>query len=445
MENSGDERDSNPPTSDAESGSEVEDAGRDATAWARKFLLDDSSSAHLPSAFDAYFTQAGKSSKTSSNVFSQLVPPLTPEEFHERIRGMKVPALLNERISALEESHVNYFPMYLTELAVNFNLIFYGFGSKRKVLNRFARLCAKKGHVVIANAFFPNFALKDFLASAEQVIGAPDVPNAGSGLEAQCRRILEKYARKPTARHLFLIIHNIDAPALRSERAKSCLAALASHRSIHIAASVDHINAPLLWSTTESFAQPKARQSSGSENHSIAGQALPTGGFSWLWHDLTTMQSYDFELTYADRTSYAGTSVGQRGRGIQANIAGIGTAGGMIAEGAAKHVLASVTAKAKRLFALLCTRQTAAMDALAAETGSGAPVQPGPHVATSYELLFAAARDEFIATNDTAMQALLGEYRDHGLVVSSSAADGSGTLWIPLPKDALTRLASEIS
>lgn len=439
MEDSGDERDSNAPASDVESGSDPESVGRDlASAWARKFI-DSSIAENLPSTFDAYFTQSTQSSKTSSSVFSELVAPLTPQEFRERIRGMKSTPGLDERTAKLEKSHISYFPAYITELAAGFNLLFYGFGSKRKLLNRLARLCAKKGHVVIGNGFFPNFTLRDLLASAEQVIGAPDGPNAGSGPEAQCRRILAKYAQKPTARHLFLIIHNIDGYHLRSERAKSCLAFLAAHPSIHIAASVDHIMAPLLWSTTETFGQPLSTTPPSSNS---SAQSLTSGGFSWLWHDLTTIQPYDFELAYADRTSYAGASAGQRTRG-QADIAGIGSAGGTIAEGAALHVLASVTAKAKRLFALLCTRQRAAIDALAAETG--ATVASSAHVATSYELLFAAARDEFIATNDTAMRALLGEFRDHGLVVSANAADGSEALWIPLPKDALVRLASEIN
>ncbi|KAL5512966.1 ORC2 [Sanghuangporus vaninii] len=432
--------------SDAEVGSDAEGNGRDALTWARNYLLEDSS-ARFPSVFDAYFTQISRASKTSSDVFSQLVPPLTPEEFHERIRAVRQSAL-KERISALESSHSEYFPAYMAELASGFNLLFYGFGSKRKVLNDFARRCAKKGHVVVANAFFPNFTLKDFLASAEKVIDAPDMDDVGAGPEGQCRRILEKYARKPTARHLFLIIHNIDGQTLRSERSKNCLAVLATHPYIHIVASIDHIMAPLLWSTTESFTHPRRAQSDHSSiesHHNSSDQALPSGGFNWLWHDLTTMHPYDFELAYADRTSYAGASVGGRGRGAQANIAGIGSAGGTIAEGATRHVLASVTAKAKRLFALLCNKQRLAMDAAAAESSSSASVQSGPHVAISYELLFAAARDEFIATSDTAMQALLGEFRDHGLVVSSNTQESGPGLWIPLSKEALSRLASEIS
>ncbi|KAI5123507.1 hypothetical protein M0805_006667 [Coniferiporia weirii] len=438
MDGSGDERDSDHFS--GESGSEAEDVGPVAATWASKLGLDGLNfPAQFPSAFDAYFIQANRASRTSSNVFSELVPPLTPREFHERLDAVKNPPELDEKMALLEESHISYFPAFLTELASGFNLLFYGFGSKRKTLNLFARLCAKKGHVVIANGFFPSFTLKDLLASCEQIIEAPDLPDAGSGPEAQCRRIITKYVRKPVARHLFIVIHNIDSPALRTDRAKSCLASLASHPSIHLVASVDYIMASMLWSTTDNFARidPSSYDTATSTNHK-----LPSGGFSWLWHDLTTMRPYDFELAYADRTSYAGASAANQRGGGHTNASGA-PGGGTISESAAQHVLASVTQKAKRLFSLLCTRQGAAIDAAAAETG--APVQSSALVATSYELLFASARDEFIATNDTAMRALLGEFRDHGMVVSTNSADGGESLWIPLPKDVLVRLASGIN
>jgi origin recognition complex subunit 2 len=63
-------------------------------------------------------------------------------------------------------------------------------------------------------------------------------------------------------------------------------------------------------------------------------------------------------------------------------------------------------------------------------------------VAVPYDTLFNLARDNFVATNDTALRALLGEFRDHGLVVTvGTGAMGSGEmLWIPLRKERLTKL-----
>lgn len=419
---------------DESSESEAEELEHDADLWARKLGLDDTDGIELTSAFDMYFMQGSKFARTSSNVFSQLVPPLTAEDFHEHITTAKS-SQLSTRITILEESHIKYFPAYLAEAASGFNLLFYGFGSKRKLLNSFAKLCAKKGHVVVANAFFPTYTLKDFLDACEQVIGTSELVNTGSGPEAQARRILAKYTQKPRSRHLFLVIHNIESTALRTKRAKACLAALASHPSIHIIASIDHINASLLWSTTELFSRPKAPSTSST---AASVSKLPVSGFRWVWHDLTTLAPYDFELAYVDRTSYAGVCAASQRGAAAAAAAGVS---GPVSESAAQHVLASVTQKAKKLFSLLCVRQVAAIDAAVVEGGSTGPVQSSPAVATSYEILFNAARDEFIATNDTAMRTLLGEFRDHGLVLSASSPEGGEALWIPLPKDVLLRLA----
>lgn len=426
---SDDEGNSSSSSSSAGSLSELDTQTRTAGAswvkYARKLGLDDSNDAGITSsAFDAYFNQIHRASRTSSNVFSQLVPSLSSEEFSARISSIQRNPEAAAKLVELEESHVAYFPAYISELLAGFSLMFYGYGSKRNLLNKMAKACAKKGHVAVANAFFPEFTLKDFLASVEQMLDVPDLTNlnAGQGHEAQCRRILTHFDRRPNAKRLFLVIHNIDSSSMRSSRVKNCLASLASHPSIHLIASVDHINAPLIWSATESNSS--------------------SSGFSWLWHDLTTMQPYDFELAYADRTTYAGASAANRQRrGGQAD--GVATQGGMVSESAAQHVLASVTSKAKKIFALLCQKQLECMEAAAGETG--AHVVSSPQVASSYELIFTAARDEFIATNETALRALLAEFRDHSLVISSSNPDGGESLWVPLAKDVLSRIVQNIT
>jgi len=108
-----------------------------------------------------------------------------------------------------------------------------------------------------------------------------------------------------------------------------------------------------------------------------------------------------------------------------------------MSETAAQHILASVTQKAKRLFGLLGTRQIESMDEASEVAGDNAQ-----QYALGYDMLFSAARDNFIATNDTAMRSLLGEFRDHGLVLSSAqgASGGGEVLWIPLRKERLTKI-----
>jgi len=59
---------------------------------------------------------------------------------------------------------------------------------------------------------------------------------------------------------------------------------------------------PLLWTSTECSTRKRENADEELSNYNVPG-------FSWLWHDLTTMASYDFELVHADRSSYAGASV----------------------------------------------------------------------------------------------------------------------------------------
>jgi origin recognition complex subunit 2 len=214
---------------------------------------------------------------------------------------------------------------------------------------------------------------------------------------------------------------------------RGLLGALATLSGVQLAASVDHINAPMLWTSTELLAQ------------------------RWLWHDVTTLSAYDVELAGADpaslrsaptATATAAAAASMRAGGGMAEGMGLGGGGGggqMMTETAARHVLAAVTQRARKLFELMGKRQ---LDALADAGGTGAviadpttPAEAG-EVAVPYDTLFNLARDQFVATNDTALRALLGEFRDHGLVVTvGTGVMGSGEmLWIPLRKERLTKL-----
>lgn len=70
------------------------------------------------------------------------------------------------------------------------------------------------------------------------------------------------------------MIHNIDGPQLRTEVVQQSLAFLAdgTGANLHLIATVDHINAPLMW------------------NHSKLSQ------FRWLWINSTTFAPYKEEL-----------------------------------------------------------------------------------------------------------------------------------------------------
>jgi origin recognition complex subunit 2 len=388
--------------------------------------------------FDAYFVQTSAAPQTSGNIFTNIVPPLSAEEYSAAISAAK-PTLKVLRAQAWSDppTRALLFSQFARELEEGFNLLFYGFGSKRDVLNLFAtKHCSKRGHVVVANGFQPQFSFKDLLSSVERIPGITTKPLPVTGIEAQSQRIHDFLTHARPPEHLYIIAHNIDAPAFRLTRARSCLSLLALSPYIHLVASVDHINAPLLWSSSESATRKLERGEDGGNNRPVPR------GFAWLWHDMTTLAPYDVELASADRSSVAGASnlhasVARRLR--DGTTSGSGQKAHMT-ETAAMHVLASVTQKAKKLFAIMATQQLQKMD----ESGDAA--NNSQQNAVPYDVLMIAARDNFVATNDAAFRALLGEFRDHAMVVDVQGATGAAeALWIPLRKDRLASVLASIN
>ncbi|KJA16685.1 hypothetical protein HYPSUDRAFT_286025 [Hypholoma sublateritium FD-334 SS-4] len=380
----------------------------------------------VQTAFDAYFTynKPGRV-QTSTNVYNQLVIPLSAEEFTDAIGArFKGPPAIQPSILT-EENRELIFSRFMCELNEGFNILCYGLGSKRRLLNQFATThCSKQGHVVVANGFQPDFVLKDLLCSIEDIPGLWDGDLPTTTIEKQARRIHDAFSQPSQTVPLYIIIHNIDAAPLRAAKAKSILSLLAHNRQIHLIASIDHINAPLLWSSSEAF----ARKPDKAEN-----DTTPSRGFAWLWHDITTLASYDFELAFADRSSLSGGHSGGARRKTDTLAAQNATA---MSETAASHILASVTQKAQKLFVQLGTVQLDNAEA----SGDNASVDP-QNFGVTYDFLFVLARENFYATNETAFRALLGEFRDHSLILSAPATSGSGeTLWIPMRKERLVNV-----
>ncbi|KIJ64378.1 hypothetical protein HYDPIDRAFT_188082 [Hydnomerulius pinastri MD-312] len=435
------------------------DEGSDGDAYddeqTRFKLVDDGRDYGRPS-FDAYFLQASSRSRTSTNVFSSRVLPLTADEYNDAISAYS--PRIQPTLGPWDARTA--FNRYARELDEGFNLLFYGFGSKRATLNTFATQClSKKGHVVVVNGFHPNTTLKDVIASIECVPGVADASLPSSSADAQIQRIYEFFAGDAPSgsrgRQLYLVVHNIDAPHMRTQKIKNLFSLLALNPNIHLLASLDRLNAPLMWSANEILARkvsPNPTQPGEEERE----PTTPKRGYAFLWHDLTSLAPYDAELAFSDRSSIAGASYASTGSRPPGATTGTGAGAAQLTESAITHVLAAVTSKAKKLFYLLGKRQLANIEAAshpdpaaADASGVGTGAQTEANFGLTYDALFALARGDFVASADTALRALLGEFRDHGLILSASLGGGGGggsgeTLWIPLRKERLTRVLSAI-
>ncbi len=157
----------------------------------------------VPTAFDAYFTHTGSRPQTSANVFSSLIPPLSSTEYAEAIAGLPDQQLKSVLLTDSKARNA-LFTRIVRELKEGFNVLCYGYGSKRNLLNQFAiERCSKVGHVVVANGFQPNFSIKDLLNSIEAIPGVLSIPESSTAIESQARRISAFFSQPSQKRPLF--------------------------------------------------------------------------------------------------------------------------------------------------------------------------------------------------------------------------------------------------
>lgn len=374
-------------------------------------------------AFDVYFAHTSSKLRISNNILSSLVEPLTHEEVQTLEQQMRSRVEGDMNIIRLSKSHEAYFASYWLEIQNGFNLLFYGYGSKKDTIIKFAKTyCAKYGHIVMINGYKKRTSLKAIISAIEQVPQLVDKGVYAPGWEGQLSRIYD-FFRDTDIAPLYLIIHNIESQPLRDVKTRTFLSTLALHPRIHIIASMDNMNGTALWSSTEISAR----------KHSITGSGSPipsTRGYAWLFHDLTTFKPYIQEMRSRDITTLPSQNQG---------MAGGAAAGQALTEPAMLHILASVTEKAKRLFRLLATRQTTAIEE---ETGKQPTGVTGlEKYGMQYDLLFNEARKDFIATSDLALRALLGEFMDHEMIKAGGQPE---VLWIPAGKEVLRRVLQNL-
>lgn len=320
---------------------------------------------------DSYFQQNRKARLVTSNSTLSSLPPMDHSTYFQLIREYP-PDHVEDR-QYLEKLHKSNFAQWEFELSQGFNILLYGYGSKRKLLMEFAKgIYAGPRSLVVINGYVPTLTIKDVLATVAQAILGPDHSlRLGSNPNDILENVLtlldstEAHEDDPEdfVPHLTLIIHNIDGEALRTERCQVIFSRLSAHPRISIVASIDHIRAPLLW------------------------DAARVSQFNFLWHDATTFAPYSVESSIDDSLSLIG---------------GSGRAGGTKG---VKFVLASLPMNAKSLFRVLVSHQLQAIEDDAGGGGGG-----GEEYGVEYRVLYQKAVEEFICSNDMAFRTLLKEY-----------------------------------
>ncbi|GAA97104.1 uncharacterized protein L969DRAFT_90529 [Mixia osmundae IAM 14324] len=374
---------------------------------------------------EAYFHAQARKLKTSDRRAQDYIETFTLEEYTSALS--RANGLLGSYAAQAAQSRTVQLtydvchPAWLLELHQGFDLLFRGLGSKRKLLNRFAsKVLAKHGQVIICNAFMSTYSITDTLASLESAAtsesrldGAAAIQppsDAGDKHEERAHSICYALRRRAAGDNIFLVIHSVDALQCQSARAQSVLAILAASPRIALVASVEHLRATLLFPA--SLERPR---------EDIQGAR----GFCWSHHHTPTYSPYLAEVAsslepakifpssiYPSAAAGAASQGGPRGR-----IRG------------AAHILASVTEKAKRAFAMLGQLQLRRGEAMQPHARSkltsimvtsDQTITPGSAIRLS--LLYSRTQDELIVSNQNHLEGLMHEFRDHDLVKTSSNA-----------------------
>ena len=313
------------------------------------------------------------------------------------------------------------------------SLLFHGFGSKRKLLDEFVARSCSDGSVLEVDGFEQALTARDVLRAAATIARehAAAVANAnaatGSAVDAEgvavgaaisgmsnaelcavVRAAMHLPGVDPRAEEngssvpmppLYLVVHSIDGPSLRSAEAQAQLAELAACTHVRVVASVDHLNAALLWDR----------------------EAL--GRFRWSWIEAPTWAPYTSEAR-----SFA-PLVAPRAEGRRAQ--------------GALQVLQSLTPNARGIFRMLIDRCNAQAQAAATAGGRG-----GGAIGISFHALYEACRERFLCSSQATLKSVLTEFADHELVRERRTAGtgertggergGGDLIQVALPKAALS-------
>ncbi|XP_028336481.1 origin recognition complex subunit 2 isoform X1 [Physeter macrocephalus] len=290
----------------------------------------------------------------------------------------KVSPSFSAELKQLNQQYEQLFHKWMLQLHLGFNIVLYGLGSKRDLLERFRTTMLQDCIHVVINGFFPGISVKSILNSiTEEVLN--HMGTFRSVLD-QLDWIVNKF-KEESSLELFLLIHNLDSQMLRGDKSQQIIGQLSSLRNIYLIASIDHLNAPLMW------------------DH--AKQSL----YNWLWYETTTYSHY------TEETSYENSLLVKQS--------------GSLPLSSLTHVLRSLTPNARGIFRLLIKYQLDNQD------------NPS-YIGLSFQDFYQQCREAFLVNSDLTLRAQLTEFRDHKLIRTKKGTDGVEYLLIPVDSGTLT-------
>ncbi|KAK4745683.1 hypothetical protein SAY87_011995 [Trapa incisa] len=337
------------------------------------------------------------SSKKSVNKLSDI-EVLNEKELEAAVANIEPKH--QKEISALKDSYKSSYSEWVFKLRCGFGLLFYGFGSKRALIEDFASTSLTEYSVVVVNGYLQSVNIKQVVACIAEVLW--DSLNPRRKIPRENMSILQQPLSSQSMEDHFafldgswteendcfvgVVIHNIDGPGLRDSETQQCLAQLAACSNVRIIASTDHVNSPLLWD-----------------------KKMVNTQFNWYWLHTPTFEPYKIEgMSFPLILEHGNTNQSAK---------------------TATIVLQSLTTNAQSVFRVVAEHQLSHPDE------EGIPISS----------LYTACRERFLVSSQVTLNSHLTEFKDHELVKIRKNSDGADCLYIPLPKEALEKLLSEIN
>ncbi|XP_024967001.1 origin of replication complex subunit 2 [Cynara cardunculus var. scolymus] len=340
--------------------------------------------------------ESGKSGKKSARKISEI--DLVDEQ-DLRAEVSNIEPKHEKEIASLINSYKSLYNEWVFELRYGFGLLMYGFGSKKTLLEDFASTALTEYNVIVVNGYLQSINLKQVAMAMAEVLWdqLKMQPRSTSGgllkdqqpFNSRSMADLIAFLDGPHAAEdeclVCLLVHNIDGPGLRDSETQHLLARIAACSHVRIVASIDHVNAPLLWDKKMVHVE-----------------------FNWCWHHVPTFAPYMIEGVFHPLIlAHGGTSQSVKTASI---------------------VLQSLTPNAQSVFKVLAQHQLAHPD----EEGMG------------IDALFTSCRERFLVSSLVTLNSHLTEFKDHELVKMRRHSDGQDCLYIPLSKDALEKLLLDV-
>ena len=326
-----------------------------------------------------YFTQkASGSTKSVSELGITLA-----NESELRASVARLPERLQAEKQRLVQRYLSNARRMASQWYAGFSLLFYGYGSKYELLKSILKECSVGFPAVLIDGLSTRITYKSILMNVLATARDCKTLHLPKMNEEE---LLAEIKEEAKHQRIFVMVSNIEGPSLRSPNVQRGLSELSQIEKLHFGASIDHVNAPLVWDL-----QMKDR-------------------FSWVWHHVPTFKPYVREV---NMSSLPSLFLGRKEACTQESAA---------------VVLSSLSNNAREVFRCIADAQ------LDAENASGG---------ITFQTLFNVCKERFLASNENILKAFLTEFKDHDIL--QTKRDGSTTadvLHIPLDDNSLRTLLS---